>query len=1002
MAIRVKSNNRETWARCLLDPGSQRSYLTISVAQRLKLRPTRTERVSHGLFGGIVTEPVKQNVHSVRLENVERNYQFPVELVEQNKICGEVPLLSQTEVENLLYNDDVRVAHHEEAPAEIEILLGADVVGHILPGVIKETKSGLFAVQTHLGWTVMGRSKVEGLRSSVLVTCSLLLRDLKTTELWSLEALGIRDPIETEKAKDGHEELMKRFQETIKINSEGRYQVDIPFRDNHVELSDYKAVAWKRHQYMTSRLTKNGLLAEYRAVFENWESLKMIEEVPRSELDRMACYLPHRPVVKPNSTTTKIRPMFDASVRGKGQGSLNDCIEKGVNMIELIPDILDRFREKEVGISADIEKAFLQLEVNPRHRDFLRFFNTDGRIYRHCRIVFGVTASPFLLGAVLNYHFKRMEPEYDSTVGVLQRSFYVDNLITSVDSQEELEKLRTEAVEVMGRACMNLREWTSNVETAAAGGARSVLVLGLSWNLDRDTLSCVPREQTNSDQKLTKRRMLSIVHQIYDPLGLICPSLIEPKKLLKEAWIRSLAWDEPLHEDIERKFLKWVKPISIIKEIEIPRRMIYGNNCHLHVFADASAEAYAACIFARSVIGSDARIGLVRAKARLMPKGQFAIARAELMACVIAARLLDSVVKALASWEFEFTCWSDSTTALWWIKQEGPREVFIKNRVREIRRITEPSRWKHVPGEENPADLLSRGCNLIQLRKSEWWIGPHWLYKGEKEWPVGIEIIPTVVCSRVDSAVDNTRAERSNPFEALVKISNFHKVIRIIAWILRFIRRCQSKAATGDNVMANRGKVAVVPVEAVLSCQEIVNAERELWRQVQWQAFESKGKKYPLVVERDAHGIARVRLRITTREDSEAFLSPTLLPGKHAMVKKLVEATHVGNSHANFGMVWTILRQHYWITGARKIIKRIIYDCPVCMRLTRQVMQAPPVALPLDRVRDCAVFETTGVDLAGPLLVKNGSKVWIVLYTCAVYRAVHLDLVASLSAEAFL
>jgi hypothetical protein len=61
-----------------------------------------------------------------------------------------------------------------------------------------------------------------------------------------------------------------------------------------------------------------------------------------------------------------------------------------------------------------------------------------------------------------------------------------------------------------------------------------------------------------------------------------------------------------------------------------------------------------------------------------------------------------------------------------------------------------------------------------------------------------------------------------------------------------------------------------------------------------------------------------------------------------------------------------------------------------------------PVSLPADRVEDAAVFEVVGVDLAGPLYIKRGSKVWIVLYTCALYRAVHLELVSSLSSDAFL
>ncbi|GBN85884.1 hypothetical protein AVEN_203981-1 [Araneus ventricosus] len=58
--------------------------------------------------------------------------------------------------------------------------------------------------------------------------------------------------------------------------------------------------------------------------------------------------------------------------------------------------------------------------------------------------------------------------------------------------------------------------------------------------------------------------------------------------------------------------------------------------------------------------------------------------------------------------------------------------------------------------------------------------------------------------------------------------------------------------------------------------------------------------------------------------------------------------------------------------------------------------------LPENRVRDAAVFQITGVDAAGPLFLTGNQKAWLLLFTCAVYRAVHLELITSLTTEAFL
>ncbi|GFV05456.1 DUF1758 domain-containing protein [Trichonephila clavipes] len=124
------------------------------------------------------------------------------------------------------------------------------------------------------------------------------------------------------------------------------------------------------------------IFMDYQKVFQDWEKLNIIERVPDLELNKECHYLAHRPVIKLDSQTTKFRPVFDASASEKGKPSLNECLLKGTNLIELIPDILDRFRMYPIGISADIEKAFLMLSVAPKDRDFLRFFPpcSEGRI----------------------------------------------------------------------------------------------------------------------------------------------------------------------------------------------------------------------------------------------------------------------------------------------------------------------------------------------------------------------------------------------------------------------------------------------------------------------------------------------------------------------------------------------------------------------------------------------------------------------------------------------
>jgi hypothetical protein len=127
-----------------------------------------------------------------------------------------------------------------------------------------------------------------------------------------------------------------------------------------------------------------------------------------------------------------------------------------------------------------------------------------------------------------------------------------------------------------------------------------------------------------------------------------------------------------------------------------------------------------------------------------------------------------------------------------------------------------------------------------------------------------------------------------------------------------------------------------------------------------------------------------------------------LLPDKCEFTKLLIKFVHIKNCHAGIQMMQCLLREKFWIVRARKTIKNVLYNCVTCKRFKVKSMSSEPPPLPPDRVTDCAPFEVVGIDLAGPLFLKTGEKVWIALFTCAVYRAIHLELVNSLSSDVFL
>ncbi|GFU45188.1 uncharacterized protein TNCV_4236201 [Trichonephila clavipes] len=167
-------------------------------------------------------------------------------------------------------------------------------------------------------------------------------------------------PVETKTKLEIQKEILNHFQKTISVDISGRYEVALPWVLDNKLLSSYRKLAENRLESTKRKLIATGKFEEYQDVLDLWLSGKIIEEV-NDDKENFVHYLPHRPVIKENSTS-KIRPVFDASARTKGSPSLNDCLEKGPNFIEVIPTILNRLRKYKIGVISDIEKAFLQIE----------------------------------------------------------------------------------------------------------------------------------------------------------------------------------------------------------------------------------------------------------------------------------------------------------------------------------------------------------------------------------------------------------------------------------------------------------------------------------------------------------------------------------------------------------------------------------------------------------------------------------------------------------------
>jgi hypothetical protein len=175
-----------------------------------------------------------------------------------------------------------------------------------------------------------------------------------------------------------------------------------------------------------------------------------------------------------------------------------------------------------------------------------------------------------------------------------------------------------------------------------------------------------------------------------------------------------------LPDDLGTRWRNWVKLLPQLVDVHVPRWVgtTGKGSSQLHVFCDASETAYGAVLYIRSTHGSDTRVQIVCSKNRLAPLQNVTIPRLERIAALVGALLLNYVCRETGYDVMQATLWSDSTVALGWICNDPNRwKTFVANRVTEIHSYTTPSQWKHFPGEDNPADHLSRGVNAEQLKE---------------------------------------------------------------------------------------------------------------------------------------------------------------------------------------------------------------------------------------------------------------------------------------------
>ena len=840
--------------------------------------------------------------------------------------------------------------------------------------------------------------------------------------MWDLDTIGISPSEESAKSK-----VLEDFEGEVRFEN-GRYTVRLPWKDEETKttLVENRVIAERRLQGLIKRLEKDpSLKTRYNDVIADLEERGIVEEVPTEEMvtNFPTFYLPHHPVVKESSRSTKVRPVFDASCKGVNGISLNDCMEKGPKMIPDLVKILLRFRRWQYGLSADIQKAFLMIGLHTEDKDVHRFLwnvNDQIRTMRFTRVTFGNAASPFLLNATVQYHLARFDE--CRTVKELKDNLYVDDWLTGADSEEEICKMMSEGEKTMKEGGFTLTKWASNSQAARREHSKMfgefdemsiTKVLGLSWKTTGDYFHFVTLLSSEIGH-CSKRILLSIIARLFDPLGLLTPFSITLKVLFQETWRRGFDWDDVLPNEFQVQMKAWIEGLDYVRDWKIlrcisPVAWDGGSQKELIVFADASEKAYGCCVYLRTTVNGQVFVNLVTSKTRVAPLKKTTLPRLELLAALLAARLLKFVTSALQleTTGNSYTCWSDSQVALSWIKSNAAKwKQFVQNRVLEIQELTSPERWHFCRGKENPADLLTRGISAREMTNSNMWLhGPAWLNESQ---PRSDEEIPDWTREEEDedareTVLVMTPVEGTKNLLEYDRFSDFGKLVRVVTWVLRFTTNCRPHQERRSSSELSPGELENGGI-TLLRC-----IQRERYGEEIEQLISGRDVKGGSSISRlspfiGKDGLLRMQGRL-------AFASSLLYDEKHPIILPkchltllLVKNKHYMMKHAGVDTLVTAIRNNFWIVSVRTLAKKICRSCIHCQRQDSRACKQAMAPLPEDRVKKSPSFSVIGIDHAGPLFCSDTSnrKLYILLFTCAVVRAVHLELVDSLSLEDFI
>ncbi|XP_055543043.1 uncharacterized protein LOC129728619 [Wyeomyia smithii] len=468
----VDGSGGEYPVRALLDSGSECSFITERVTQRMGIRRVRVSIAIAGI--GQSSTRVLPKIRST-IKSLITDFVTAIELLIFPKVTVDLPSMSVDVTSWSL-------------PTGIQLQV-ENSLGDTLPTLVNSA----------FGWIVSGKVSEGAPRSAFVCNVAStadLHNDMK--RFWAIED-------EPTTAYSPEEALCEKiFSEIVTRDSDGRYVVRLPLKSDLLDnLGDNRRSALHSYRLIENLLGRDpGLATEYRKFMDEYFQLGHMERIDENNASSQAFFLPHHPVIRAESSTTKVRVVFDASCKSATGRSLNDVMLVGPTVQQDLRSIIIRSRLHPIMLIADITKMYRQIRLHPGDTHLQRIFwrSTPDEpigVYELKTVTYATR--------VISQLATDEKCHYLLAAEVACKDFYVDDLFTGTKTVNEAIELRKQMEAMFNSAGMKLRKWASNVPASLQDVPEENRAIKDLVDFDKDHTELASGKTVNMDYVCSKQ-----------------------------------------------------------------------------------------------------------------------------------------------------------------------------------------------------------------------------------------------------------------------------------------------------------------------------------------------------------------------------------------------------------------------------------------------------------------------------------------------------------------